>query len=308
MSTDDTASDLVQVIGNRPFLENPRWHDGRIWVSDHYNNEVIGVSPDGSVEVSIDVPDRPSGLGWLQDGRLLIVQWNVRQLVAHDSSGKLDVHANLSEHAPNGLNDMVVDSRTDTAYVGPIGFDFFAADPTISGTKLARVTPDGEVMMYGDGLVFPNGHAISPDGDTLVVAETFGSQITAFDLDADGTPTNQRVWADFGASPETDDLEEHIEAAVEAGLVMPDGIVFDAEGALWAADPFNHRAVRVHNGGEITDTVNYDKPVTAAMLGGDDGRTLYLCATPAIEGTAAMNASGSELVTKRVDVGHAGQP
>jgi sugar lactone lactonase YvrE len=309
MSSVDKGDGLEQLLGGRTYLENPRWHEGLLWVSDHYTGEVLGVSPSGQIEETVEVPDRPSGLGWLDDGRLLVVMMNTRQLVAQEQSGDLSVYANLSDEVSNQLNDMVVDPETDDVYVGPMGFDFFTESPDVSTTtSLVHVDGEGTVTRVGADLSFPNGLAISPDGDTLVVAETFGGQLTAFDLPESGPPTNQRVWADFGETPETSDVDEFAEAAIEAGLVLPDGICFDAEGAVWVADPFNQRAVRTTEGGEITDTVDHDGFVRAAMLGGADGRTLYLTADTAVEGVPAMNARGSELLAMEVAVGHGGLP
>lgn len=292
---------IQRQVGNRHYLEGPRWHDGRLWASDLYAYEVIAVSADGSVEVMAEVPGQPSGLGWLPDGRLLVVSMKNRKLLRQEPSGELAVHADLSRHISWPANDMVVDAE-GRAYVSHFGFDVMNFAP-IEGTGIFRVDPNGTVTSWGDDLKCPNGMAISPDGRTLVVSESFGGRITAFDIADDGSLRHQRPWADFGAA-DTKDLV----AYVESGAVTPDGICFDAEGAVWVADALGNRALRVREGGEVLDEVSYHMLVVAPMLGGDDGRTLYLCAAPSFRDEERKAAREAELICVRVDVAHGGLP
>ena len=258
------------------FLECPRWHDGRLWFSDFYTHRVITVDEDGAVETIAEVPAQPSGLGWLPDGRLLVVSMRDRRVLRREADGALVTHADLSGLATGHLNDMLVDGA-GRAWVGHFGFDLMAGDPPRTATLL-RVDPDGTADVAATELAFPNGMALLDGGATLVVAESFGNRISGFTVDADGTLTDHRDWARFGPPPPAaGDL-----GTVLAGLaVIPDGMCAAPDGTLWVADAEGHRAVRVAQGGEIVEQVDTGElQVYACALGGADGSTLYLCAAP----------------------------
>ena len=269
------------------FFECPRWHDGRLWVSDYWGGEVTAISPDGATEVVATVPASPSGLGWLPDGSLLVVSMMDSQLLRVDN-GVTTHYADLTAHSGPQSNDLVVDAA-GRAYVSTIDFMAFAEMPT---TNLVRVDPDGTVALAADGLSFPNGSVITPDGSTLIIAESWAARLTAFDIQPDGGLTNRRVWADLGEG------------------CAPDGIDLDAEGAVWVADAGGKRAIRVREGGEILDEVRAgDLDVIACALGGDDGRTLFLCTTPdfRLMPDEAVRTRPSRIRTCRVDVPSAGR-
>lgn len=269
------------------FFECPRWHDGRLWVSDYWGGRVSAISPDGSAEPVAEVPASPSGLGWLPDGTLLVVSMMDRKLLRVDG-GVTSVHADLAEHSGPQANDMVVDAA-GRAYVSTIDFMSFAEMPS---TNLVLVDPDGTVAVAATGLSFPNGSVITPDGSTLIVAESWAARLTAFDIAPDGTLGNRRVWA-----------------ALPAGCA-PDGIDLDAEGAVWVADVAGKRAVRVRAGGELVDEVSAgDLHVIACALGGEDGRTLFLCTTPdfRIPPDEAARTRPGRIQAARVDVPSAGR-
>ena len=264
------------------FFECPRWRDGRLWVSDYWGGRVSAIAPDGTSSTVAEVPASPSGLGWLPDGTLLVVSMMDRKVLRVDG-GVTSVHADLAEHAGPQANDMVVDAA-GRAYVSTIDFMGFAEMPE---TNLVRVDPDGKVSVAATGLSFPNGSVITPDGSTLIIAESWAGRLTAFDIAADGTLAGRRVWA---ALPEG---------------CAPDGIDLDSEGAVWVADVGGKRAIRVRAGGEILDEVSAgDLHVIACALGGEDGRTLYLCATPdfRIPPEEAARTRPSRILTARVDV------
>ena len=223
------------------YLECPRWHDGRLWVSDFYTEKVVAIDSRGGTEVVAEVPRQPSGLGFLPDGRLLIVSMRDHRLLVRDESGKLAEHADLSGVVSGVLNDMVVDDR-GRAWVGNFGFDLMGGAP-MRYTTLTRVDADGSVAVAAEDLGFPNGMVILP-GNVLVVAETFAGRLTAFDIGEDGELSGRRVWAQFGETPQTDDVGE----AVERLEVAPDGICADAEGAIWVADAVHNRVIRVAGG------------------------------------------------------------
>jgi sugar lactone lactonase YvrE len=279
---------LETLAGGGAFFESPRWHEGRLWVSDFWAFRVIAVSPDGATEMVAEVPGSPSGLGWLPDGTLLVVSMRDRTLLRVDD-GATVVHADLSAHSGPEANDMVVDAA-GRAYVSTIDFMAFADMPH---TNLVRVDPNGSVTTAADGLSFPNGLVVTPDGSMLIVAESWAHRLTAFDLLPDGSLANRRVWAELAAG------------------CAPDGIALDAEGAVWVADAGGKRAIRVREGGEILEEVtagNLD--VIACALGGVDGHTLFLCTTPDFRllPDEAARTRPARILTCRVDVPHAGRP
>ena len=236
--------------------ESPRWHDGRLWFSDFGAQEVVAVDLSGNKEVIARISGTPMGLGFLPDGRLLIVSMRDGLLLRREQDGRIVTHANLSSLSRSPWNDMVVDGRGN-AYIGNMGFDFPAGE--FAPGILALVTPDGEVRQVADGFAFPNGMVVTPDNKTLILAESYAHRLTAFDIEEDGNLSNRRVWADLGGD-------------------SPDGICLDAEHAVWYADVGTRRCVRVRQGGEVLQTVDLDRGCFACMLGGVDKRTLFLMA------------------------------
>lgn len=283
------------VLSDHSFLESPRWHEGRIWVSDFYTHQVLSARADGTdVRVEARVPEQPSGLGWLPDGRLLVVSMRDRRVLRREASGELAVHADLGGHATGHLNDMLVDTD-GRAYVGNFGFDLMSG-AAVRTAALVRVDPDGTATVAAPELSFPNGAAVI-DGE-LVVAETLGNRISAFPIGADGALGPRRDWARFGDHPSATDVGEVLGALV----VAPDGMCADAEGAVWAADALGNRAVRVQPGGEITQVVDAGTGVYACALGGDDGRTLFLCTAPGFAEHERRDTREASLLAVRVDV------
>jgi sugar lactone lactonase YvrE len=243
--------------------EAPRWHDGRLWFTDMGAGQVLAADLTGNSEIVAQV--RTLGLGFLPDGRLLIVSSGDKALLRRESDGSLVTHADLSGLARGHWNDLVVDGRGN-AYVNDIGFDFpgGAFAPGI----VALVSPDGSARQVADGLAFPNGMAVTPDNSTLIVAESYGARLTAFDIAPDGSLSNQRVWAELPNG-------------------HPDGICLDAEGAVWYSDVPAKRCVRVCEGGEVLQSVELDRGCFACALGGADRRTLFMMAAE-FSGTAGM--------------------
>lgn len=267
------------------FPEGPRWHAGRFWFSDMHARQVIAVDADGKQEIIALVDGDPSGLGWLPDGRLLVVSMRDRRLLRLDPDGLTEV-ADLSPHATFHCNDMVVDTE-GRAYVGNFGFDLHAREK-LTGANLILVHPDGSTEIAARELMFPNGAVITPDGRTLIVGESFAARLTAFDIALDGTLSGRREWA-------------RLEKAV------PDGICLDAEGAIWVASPVSGAALRVREGGEVLERVEVEHQAFACMLGGDDRRTLYLC-TAASSDPGETHTRTGRIETVRVEVPGAGLP
>ena len=294
--------EISTVLDGLSYLECPRWHEDRIWVSDFYTHQVLSAREDGSdLRVEAEVPGQPSGLGWLPDGRLLVISQHDNRLLRREPDGSLVTHADLSAHVTGEPNDMVVDEQ-GRAFVGNFGFDLMAGAPVVP-TVLLRVDPDGVVAQVADDMWFPNGSVITDDG-VLLVDESFGNRITVFDIGADGALANRRVWASFGALPTDSDLQ----AALGQLAVAPDGCGLDAEGALWFADALAGRVLRIREGGEVLEELPVGTGVFACVLGGHDGRTLFLCTAPDFDRTARSAAREARLLSCRVDVPHAGRP
>jgi sugar lactone lactonase YvrE len=286
------------------FLEGPRWHDGRWWVSDFYRHAVLAVSPDGTEERVMEVPGQPSGLGWLPDGSLLVVSMRDHRVLRRSPSGEVSEHADIAAHCGGHANDMVVDARGH-AFVGNFGFDLMGgADPRAA--TLVRVDPYGAVTVAAEDVVFPNGSVITPDGSTLIVGETLACRYTAFSIAADGTLGDRRVWAQIAPSPPLGSFAEMLPLIT----VAPDGCCLDAEGHIWSADAVGARAIRVAPGGAVVDEVRAPAGlgIFACMLGGDDGRTLALCAAPDYFEHLRRDAREAVLLTTGVEVPHAGMP
>ncbi|TWT15883.1 SMP-30/gluconolactonase/LRE family protein [Reyranella sp. CPCC 100927] len=280
------ADALQTLVDDLTFPEGPRWHDGRLWFSDFYSHRVLAVDASGKLDTIVDVPQQPSGLGWTRDGKLLIVSMLDRKLLRLDGTALTTV-ADLSSFAGGPCNDMVVD-RQGRAYVGNFGFDRHKGEAQRT-TCIVRVDPDGRLTKAADDLTFPNGTVITPDGKTMIVGETFAHRLTAFDVAADGTLSNPRLWA-------------RVEGC------YPDGICLDAEGAIWVSDPFGHRLLRVFEGGHIAQEIPLaPRGAYACMLGGDDRRTLFVC-TNSGSGPAMADKRDGRIETLRVDVPGAGWP
>lgn len=280
------------------FGEGPRWHDGRLWYSDFYRHGIYSMASDGTDEVlQHEVATQPSGLGWLPDGDLVCVSMTDQKVLRfHDA--QVSTFADISEHCAFWANDMVV-APSGYSYVGNFGFDLdtrlaelgverFIAEPPPT-TNLVVLDPNGAVIQVVPDMAFPNGTVISPDGATLIVGETFGSRLTAFDVGADGTLDKRRVWAP---------LE----------MVASDGMCLDAEGQIWFANALSHQCVRVAEGGEVTGTVSCSRRAFACMLGGDDRCTLFVMTSGSSDRFEIADKTEGRIEAVRVDVAGAGSP
>ncbi|MFP4667562.1 MAG: SMP-30/gluconolactonase/LRE family protein [Desulfobacterales bacterium] len=296
-------SNLCLLISGYDFLEAPRWHEGRLWLSDFFLRRVITADMEGRTETIAEVAGQPSGLGWLPDGRLLVVSMLGKKLLRLENDGSLAEHADLSEIAGGPLNDMVVDDK-GRAYVGNFGFDLMGGE-SLKPAKIALVQPDGSVSEAAEGLYFPNGSMITPDFKTLIVNESFANRMSAFDIKDDGNLGPRRDWARFGPVPEIGDRA----AMISRIKVAPDGGVLDAEGAAWIADAIGKRVLRVKEGGHITDEIpTEDKGAFACTLGGPEKKTLFICTAPDSSPRRRRNAGEAEVWITDVDVPGAGLP
>ena len=263
--------------------ESPRWHEGRLWFADWIAQELIALDLEGNSEVMANVPSLPFSVDWLPDGPMLITSG--RNLLHMASDGSLETRADLGDLSEYGWNEIVVDGRGNT-YVNNICFDFMNGAEFAPGI-IALVTPDGSVRQVADGIAFPNGMVVTPDDSTLIVAESFAGRLSAFDIAADGGLSNRRVWAELG----------------EGG----DGICMDAEGAVWT--PAMKGCMRVREGGEVLERIELDRFCFACMLGGADGKTLFMMAA---EWNGAENVGKGprtgKVLTADAPAPHAGSP
>jgi sugar lactone lactonase YvrE len=274
------------------FGESPRWHEGRLWFADWGAQEIIAVDLEGKSEVIVKVrfPSFPMCFDWLPDGPLLLVSSRNGLLLRMESGGELLTHADLSGLSEKGhpWNEIVIDGRGN-AYINNQGFDFPGGE--FAPGTIALLTPDGAARQVADGIAFPNGMAVTPDNSTLIVAESYGNKLTAFDIEASGSLSNRRVWADTG--------KDH-----------PDGICLDVEGALWYAEVGSKRCVRVREGGEVLQTIELDRGCFACMLGGTDRKTLFMVATEwkGAEENMTNGLRTGQILTVRAPAPHAGRP
>jgi sugar lactone lactonase YvrE len=275
------------VLEGLAFPEGPRWHEGRLFFSDQHDHRVIAMDPTGRAETIVEVPQQPSGLGWLPDGRMLVVSMLDRRVLRLED-GNLVEHADLSELATGACNDMVVDTQ-GRAYVGNFGFDMYGGEAP-RDAALVLVLPDGAARIAADGLGFPNGTVITDDGSVLIVGESMNGRLTAFTVTGDGALTDRREFAKLHGA-------------------VPDGICLDAEGAVWIACPYTGRCLRIKDGGEVLDEVKVThEGAFACMLGGDDRRTLYICSAPGHVPEECRRDRAGRIETVEVDVPGAGLP
>ena len=275
-------------VGGVDFGEGPRWHAGRLWYSDFYQRAIFSVGPAGDRRIEHgDLPDRPSGLGWMPDGSLLVVFMTRRMLMRAGDDGELRVHADLDRVAEWHCNDMVV-AADGTAYVGNFGFDLEASAEFAPAT-LALVRPDGTVEPAAQAMRFPNGSVITEDDRTLIVGQSFGGDFVAFTIQDDGTLTDRRTWASVPGT-------------------APDGCTMDAAGGIWFSDAIGSQVVRVEEGGRVTHRVPTPQPTFACMLGGDDGRTLYALCSPGSHPDQVADKAAGAIHQMRVDHPRVGRP
>ncbi len=269
------------------FGEGPRWHEGALWLSDMHDHRVLRIAADGTRETVCEVPHWPSGLGWLPDGDLLVVSMTDRRVLRFDGT-QLQTHSDLGSLASFHCNDMVVDAG-GRAYVGNFGFDLHAGS-TPTPAELICIEPDGQARVVAEDMEFPNGTVITPDRRTLIVGESWGARLTAFDIRDDGGLSGRRVWA---ALPEG---------------ALPDGICLDEAGGVWSASPTTNECIRQLEGGEITHRVAVAQAAFACMLGGDDGRTLYILAAASSDPEECRHERTGRVEIWRAPYAHAGLP
>jgi sugar lactone lactonase YvrE len=275
------------------FPECPRWHEGKLWCSDFFARRVMSVDLNGNVQMVAQLEDMPGGLGWTPQGSLLVVSAFARRLLRLEDSGLAEV-ADLSSLVNYPNNDLVVDGQ-GRAYIGNMGYVFGQGTPQPGPILL--VTAEGSALVVAEGLAFPNGMVITPDGQTLIVAESHAARLTAFHIEPDGSLSHRRAWAQF---------EDFGNYGATPGQITPDGICLDAEGAVWIASPNTRDVLRVKEGAQITDRLPLSAIPLACMLGGEDRRTLFIATTESQDPTDRQ--ARGRIETIQVEVAGAGLP
>ena len=288
-------TDTTALVDGLYFGEGPRWHEGRLWFSDFYAHAVKSIDEAGVIRTELELDDQPSGLGWLPDGRLLVVAMKERAIMRLDPGG-LVLHADISALTAHLCNDMVVDAQ-GSAWVGNFGFDL-DADLKARGLEvlgdhpvanLVRVDADGSVHLAARDMHFPNGSVITADGKTLIVAETLAGCLTAFTINVDKSLTDRRVWAGL------------------EGLA-PDGICLNEDNQIWVANALAPEVLLVAEGGEIVQRVATSQPCYACMLGGEDEKTLFAVTAASSDAEAASATKTGKIESIGVTAARAGWP
>ena len=306
--------ELKKLIGGLYFGEGPRWHENKLWFSDFYSHKVMTLDENNSLETVCEVPNQPSGLGWLPNGDLLIVSMLDRKILRF-SEGSISVHADLSEYVAHKCNDMVV-GRDGTAYVGNFGMG--DAGESLNSTHLMIVKSDGTVLKGPDNLLFPNGTVITEDGKNLIIGETLGAKLTSFDIEDNGELTNRKLWARTSPlfslliikflSSMGFDLSKVDFSKYSKNLHVPDGICLDEKNGIWIASPTTKAVVRIEKGGNITDTINTPKGAFACMLGGKERKTLYVIISNSSDPEEAQASPEGEIHSIEVEFPGVGKP
>lgn len=279
---------LKTLVSDLAFGEAPRWREDGLYLADMHANRIVVWRPSGFLEVVATFGSPVSGLGWLPDGRMLVVSMHDRKLLRQEPDGRFAIHGDLAAIATWHANDMVVATNGD-AYVGNFGFPL-ETPGAFKLAKLARVTASGQVSVVADDLFFPNGSVITPDGNTLIVAESGRRTLTAFDIGPKGELSNRRDWATLPR------------------LALPDGICLDRDGAIWVASPPSRELLRLAEGGEILDRIETEQEAFACMLGGPDRRRLYVCTADTADPARCRAHHTARLLSVEVDVPGAGLP
>ena len=281
-----TSGKPERLVGGLGFGESPRWHDGKLWLSDMQRSELLMVSLDGKIESAIPVPGTPSGIGWLPDGTLLVVSMDQKSVLSYDGSG-FDVYADLTGLVGGACNELVVDGE-GRAFVGNVGFDHHVLPFQPKETRLVLIPQGEDPRQVGESVLVPNGSVVTPDGSTLILAETLSNRLSSFEIDPDGSLHGRSTFAEMPGR-------------------LPDGICLDAEGCVWIADSGSTSCVRVRRGGECVEEIDAGRPCFACMLGGPEGTTLFIVTADGYDDESKARATGAvEFAT--VSVPAAGWP
>ena len=303
-------NNLVKVAEGFHFLEGPRWHENKLWFSDMHGYKVHNLDADGNLSTLAEIPEQPSGLGWLPDGSLIIVSMLDRKLMKL-KDGELSIHADMSHLTPYQCNDMVI-AKDGTAYVGNFGTD--NVESKIHKTCLISVTQEGETKICADSLLFPNGTVISPDGKELIVGETFGGNLTSFQINESGELSKRTIWARVMPlhfkiiTSIIRFLNIPLKESNSTPFPVPDGICLDSDNGIWVASPTTAEVIRYKKGGKITDRIATPQPAYACMLGGKDEKELYILTAESSNPQFCKENKTGEIYKVEVNYERAGEP
>ena len=300
---------LKLLLENIYFSEGPRWHNNKFWFSDFYQHAVFSVDANGVLEKIVDIPNQPSGLGWLPNGDMLIVSMHDQKLMRF-RNGVLSLHSDLSHLTRFTCNDMVVDNEGH-AYVGNFGTIHHNID--VKPTCLIHVTPEGKASIVAQDLEFPNGSVITPDGKKLIVGETYAGRLTVFDINSDKSLSNRQTWAKtmptwvFYISKIRRFLKQ-VPKESNFKPRVPDGICLDELMGIWVASPTTFEVFRIEEGGKVTDIISTPQRAYACMLGGQNGKTLYISTANDSTPEVARSQPMGKIYTTEVNFARAGNP
>ena len=298
------------VAENLHFSEGPRWHQNKLWFSDFYQHAVFSIDEQGILEKVVDIPNQPSGLGWMPDGSMLIVSMLDRKVMKF-KEGQLSVHADLSQLTAFRCNDMVVD-EIGNAYVGNFGSLYHAKN--IKPTCLIFVNINGDAKIIERNLDFPNGTVITPDGKKMIIGETYGGRLTSFDINSDGSLTNRQIWAQMMPTSYylITKIVRALKIPVKEGRAtpypVPDGICLDDHNGVWVASPTTSEVIRYTQGGEVTQRITTPDRAYACMLGGKTGTTLFISTAKTSDPEIASREKNGKIYSTEVEYPRAGKP
>ena len=301
--------DLKLLVDNLHFSEGPRWHNGKFWFSDFYQKAVFCADESGNLDKVVDIPNQPSGLGWLPNDDLLIVSMHDQKLMKF-SNGELSVHSDLSDLTPYTCNDMVVD-KDGHAYIG--NFGTIHHNIRVKPTCLIHVSPDGKANIVAENLEFPNGTVITPDGKKMILGETYAGRLTSFNINDDKSLSNRKVWAQMMPLPiyYISKVRRLFGARAKESsykVRVPDGICLDEQMGIWVASPTSTEVFRIEEGGKVTDSIKTPDRAFACMLGGTDRKTLFISTAQESTPEVASNNKYGKIYTTRVNISGAGWP
>ena len=300
---------LKLLVENLYFSEGPRWHNNKFWFSDFYQHAVFSFDSDGKLEKIVDIPNQPSGLGWLPNGDMLIVSMNDQKLMRF-SNGVLSLHSDLSHLTQYTCNDMVVD-KEGHAYIGNFGTTKHNID--VKPTCLIHVSPEGTASIVADNLEFPNGTVITPDGKKLIVGETYAGRLTSYDINPDKTLSNRKIWAQMMPTwifyiTKLRRFLKQVPKESSFPVRVPDGICLDENMGIWVASPTTYEVFRIEEGGNVTDIISTPQRAYACMLGGPEGKTLHISTANDSTPEVARSKRMGKIYTSRVKYARAGNP
>lgn len=305
-----------------------RWHANALYFSDMALGTVHRWNGRSASSTPIaEIPGRPAGLGWLPDGTMLVVSMENRCLYRIGADGSTEVHADIKHLVSGHANELLVTSDGH-AYVGSFGFDYHGyirehsnasllAPPGPPTSALIHIDPAGKILDSSEPLAFPNGCVAIDDESTLVVAETLAMRLTAIPVDVDGMLGKPFLYASLappllwnlltrpgaigGATRFVSALFDSPALARFSSLAMgPDGIGNALGRQIWVSNALRGECVRVDQGGTVRQRVRTSQSTLSCVVGGEDGRTLFVGTAPTNDPIGAARISKGRIEMARI--------